>query len=178
MKLAAIVTPTIYCDMDGVLADFETRVRRITGISKPGDIPTDLMWKHITDGVNGQGFFNQLDVLPDAPQLWAYLKRISETSRNVNISILSATGHTITEQSKREKIEWMNEHFDLSFVTGLHFSISGSQKYKYVQAPTDVLIDDMQRNVDLWTNAGGIGILHTSTENTIEQLKQHGWDLF
>ena len=34
-----------------------------------------------------------------------------------------------------------------------------------------VLIDDRQKNIDAWIEAGGIGILHTSAANTINQLK-------
>jgi len=33
------------------------------------------------------------------------------------------------------------------------------------------LIDDRQKNIDAWVEAGGIGIVHTSAANTIEQLK-------
>ncbi len=48
-----------------------------------------------------------------------------------------------------------------------------SQKQEYA-SPTSILIDDRQKNIDQWEAAGGIGILHTSTANTIEQLKKLG----
>ena len=35
----------------------------------------------------------------------------------------------------------------------------------------NVLIDDRQKNIDAWVAAGGIGIVHTSAADTIEQLK-------
>jgi len=37
-----------------------------------------------------------------------------------------------------------------------------------------ILIDDREDTINRWNAAGGIGILHTSAPNTIEQLKQLG----
>ena len=36
----------------------------------------------------------------------------------------------------------------------------------------NVLIDDRPKNIEAWEAAGGIGIIHTSAKNTIEQLKK------
>ena len=41
-------------------------------------------------------------------------------------------------------------------------------------APNHILIDDKQSTIDSWNAAGGIGILHTSAGNTINQLKKIG----
>ena len=49
------------------------------------------------------------------------------------------------------------------------------QKQKQQLATSEsILIDDRQINIDQWEDAGGIGILHTSTNNTISQLKELG----
>ena len=37
-----------------------------------------------------------------------------------------------------------------------------------------VLIDDLQKNIDEWTAAGGTGILHVSAEQTLKELKDLG----
>ena len=37
-----------------------------------------------------------------------------------------------------------------------------------------ILIDDMQKNIDQWKAAGGIGILHTNAKDTIKKLKDLG----
>jgi len=39
----------------------------------------------------------------------------------------------------------------------------------------DILIDDREQNIQRWVEAGGIGILHTSAENTIRQLQKYGY---
>jgi hypothetical protein len=35
-----------------------------------------------------------------------------------------------------------------------------------------ILVDDRQKNIDSWVENGGIGIVHTSAENTINELKK------
>lgn len=38
--------------------------------------------------------------------------------------------------------------------------------------PKDILIDDREPNIQRWEEMGGIGILHTSAEETIRKLKE------
>jgi len=42
-------------------------------------------------------------------------------------------------------------------------------KKKYA-APNHVLIDDRKDNIEGWESEGGVGILHTSAEDTIAKL--------
>jgi hypothetical protein len=49
--------------------------------------------------------------------------------------------------------------------------MTGSQKGMFA-IKGSVLIDDRQKNLDAWEKHGGIGILHTSAEDTINQLKE------
>ena len=44
-------------------------------------------------------------------------------------------------------------------------------KQKYA-APNHILIDDRKDLIEEWESQGGIGILHTSTKNTIECLRK------
>ena len=37
-----------------------------------------------------------------------------------------------------------------------------------------ILVDDHKKNIREWESAGGTGILHTNTNNTIKQLKGLG----
>ena len=39
--------------------------------------------------------------------------------------------------------------------------------------PNTILIDDMEKNIKAWVDAGGIGILHTSAADSIKQLQQY-----
>ena len=49
-----------------------------------------------------------------------------------------------------------------------------AKQKKELATPESILIDDRQINIDQWEAAGGIGILHTSADDTISQLKQLG----
>ena len=49
------------------------------------------------------------------------------------------------------------------------------QLYAKVLGDPAILIDDYKKNVDQFTQRGGIGIHHTSTSNTIRQLKRLGF---
>ena len=44
---------------------------------------------------------------------------------------------------------------------------------KQESGPNKILIDDSQKNINSWKSAGGIGILHTSNEDTIKQLMKY-----
>ena len=46
--------------------------------------------------------------------------------------------------------------------------------YIHMPAPNHILIDDRLSNIEQWRSQGGIGILHTSAVNTIQQLKELG----
>jgi uncharacterized iron-regulated protein len=50
--------------------------------------------------------------------------------------------------------------------------IGGKNKAKYCKSSEDILIDDLPRNIDAWKETGGIGVLHTSTLDTIQQLEK------
>ena len=40
--------------------------------------------------------------------------------------------------------------------------------------PNRILIDDYSETIERWRAAGGKGILHTSADDTIKQLKMYG----
>ena len=44
-----------------------------------------------------------------------------------------------------------------------------NDKYKYAE-PDAILIDDMEKNVEAWKEAGGIGILHKSAPQTEREI--------
>ena len=56
-------SPQIYCDMDGVLADFEQGI-----IDLIGGKFNDNRWVELPDD-----FFYQLEPMPDAKKLWGFI---------------------------------------------------------------------------------------------------------
>ena len=54
-----------------------------------------------------------------------------------------------------------------------HSSSSAESKKNYARKDA-ILIDDRISNINDWNNAGGIGILHTSTSSTLTKLSKYG----
>ena len=151
---------TIYCDMDGVLVDFDRGYQELTGMTtqQADAMGGDTFWEPLTKA--GAKWWITLNWMPDGKQLWNYIKKYTPI-------LLSAPSKQ--ESSRLGKRVWVKRELpDVKLILR-----PASQKQQYA-SPTSILIDDRQKNIDQWEAAGGIGILHTNTANTIEQLKQLG----
>ena len=69
---------------------------------------------------------------------------------------------------KKKKKQWLKNHYGIE--EGVICCLS-KDKQNYGK-PKDILIDDRAPNIERWVEMGGIGILHTSAEDTIRQLKE------
>jgi len=149
----------IYCDMDGVLVDFERGYEELTGIDLRGEFQKgDDFWDPISE--KGVGFWAGLKWMPDGQELWDYLKPYKP-------DLLSAPSR---EQSSRiGKHVWVKHK-----IPGTKLILRYAKQKQELATPESILIDDRQVNIDQWEAAGGIGILHTSTANTIQQLQKLG----
>lgn len=166
MKLFELNTDyKIFVDLDGVMADLDKLVKERTGKTFDQLRATGTGFTKFCAAQRAEGFtiFDNLDKMPGADYLWAYLVKY-------NPDILTATGHP-TEKSTAEKIRWVMDN--LSGYDQILTTISGADKHKYA-APNHILIDDRMKAIGPWREAGGIGILHTSAEDTISQLKLLG----
>jgi len=67
------------------------------------------------------------------------------------------------------KTEWVQR---LPNLRKLYFA-SAKNKVKFAR-PDSILIDDRKDTIDAWNAAGGVGIFHTSAEDTIKQLQDLG----
>lgn len=149
----------IYVDLDGVLADLQSYVDQILG--EPGDLNNDDTWKRLRE--MGEPKFNKLELLPDAMTLWDYVKKY-------NPNILTATGHPV-EKNEREKRQWIEDN--LTEYNDVYTVVASRNKSKWAW-PDAILIDDREKSIEPWREKGGIGILHTSAEETIAELKKLG----
>jgi hypothetical protein len=151
---------TIYCDMDSVLVDFDRGYQELTGMTtQQADANgVSAFWDPISQA--GAKFWITLNWMSDGKQLWDYIKKY-------NPILLSAPSRE--ESSKLGKRVWVKRE-----LPGTKLILKYAPQKQEYASPTSILIDDRQKNIDQWEAAGGIGILHTSTANTIEQLKQLG----
>lgn len=152
--------PHIFCDFDGVLVDFERGFEMFYG-KKHSDVPEYVMWTIIKNNMN---HWQQLPAMPGALQLWAYIAHYDPTILTgcpTNGKQLAIDGKTIW------KTRELGEHVPIIADLSRH-------KPKYMKAPGDILIDDMEKNITRWVEAGGVGILHTDAASTIAKLKELG----
>lgn len=152
--------PHIFCDFDGVLVDFERGYEIFYG-KHPHEVPEFVMWKTIKENMQ---HWEQLPAMPGALRLWAYIAHRNPT-------ILTGCPSQGYKQASEGKGIWKDREL------GSHVPIITTYsryKPKHMKAQGDILIDDMEKNITRWVEAGGVGILHTSAEDTIEQLKALG----
>lgn len=167
MKLNEVATPTeykLFLDLDGVVFDFETGVDQILQIDRASMSNTQFYKKLEGALSKGANVYNRLPLMPDFHLLWDHIKKYDPT-------ILTSTGHRLPEIIKMQKQEQVAKTFPphIKMITVEHSHL----KSNYA-APTHILIDDRAKSIDPWKEKGGIGILHTSAEDTIRQLKLLG----
>jgi predicted kinase len=151
----------LYCDMDGVLVDFERGYNDLTGKQAPGVNSTynkEDFWGAITKA--GSKFWADLNWMSDGQQLWDYIKQY-------NPKLLTAPSRE--HSSVIGKKEWIDKN-----ISGTPVVFRQAKDKKDLAEPNAILIDDRKDNIQQWIDAGGIGIRHTSTESTIKQLQKLG----
>jgi hypothetical protein len=148
----------IYCDMDGVLVDFDRGYKELTGKEASFDTPKEEFWEPITKA--GAAFWIKLKWMPDGKQLWDYIKPYSP-------DLLSAPSRE--DSSKMGKRIWVKRE-----IPGAKLILRSAERKQEFATPNSILIDDRADNIQRWKDAGGIGIVHTSAADTIQQLKDLG----
>jgi hypothetical protein len=161
--------PKIYCDMDGVLCDFKSQAEKVVGvpINKWMNMSKIDKWKPIVDK---KDFWSTLPWMSGGKQLWSYINKY-------NPDILSAHVEEVRDPTCIPgKLLWAKRNLGLP--NNRINLVRRFQKKDYAQTgyrSPAVLIDDYEKNAIEFTRRGGIGIYHTSTSNTIKQLKKLGF---
>jgi hypothetical protein len=154
----------VFLDLDGVLADFEGKVRELLCTPTGHPIDKRKMWSAIHRHDMHTPFFYSLDKMTDADELFDFVLEYFDHDK---IKILTASGHTPTD-APQQKRRWVRKHFG-----DYHVEVVAKSPDKAAFAsPTTILIDDRAKSLDPWIEAGGIGILHTDAKSTIEELKK------
>ena len=161
---------TIYLDMDGVIADFDQRFLDLSGMTPDkykDKYGMNQFWDFI-DEENKIRFWAGIPVMSGAKKLIDYVSQY-------DYEILTAP--SIKKQSRLGKMIWLRKiHPDLFPNTPKVNFKPAKEKHqvKTTLTKTDILIDDKASTVDTWNSSGGTGILYTSADNAIQQLKNLG----
>lgn len=148
----------IFCDLDGVLVDFEEGIRKIFG-KEPNELPRKHMWGVVAKTPN---FYTTLPWMKDGKQLW-------ESIKGLNPIILTAAPRG--SWAERQKRQWVTREL------GEHVPmIVSTRKYEHCppSIPPAILIDDRTNNCKEWTDSGGIAIMHKNATDTVIALQQFG----
>lgn len=151
----------IYVDMDGVLVDFNKKIKEIFNKSFH-ELDNDWVWKQLSQYPN---LYLDLDPMIDYWELWDAIKYYQP-------QILTAVPSKVDMPNvMNDKVEWISKH--IGYCTKINFGPYSVDKQKWCK-PGDVLIDDSYLNISQWNDKGGIGILHSTASDTIKQLKIKG----
>ena len=154
----------VYLDLDGVLADFDARVNDIFGKS-PSQVPSKELWQGIAHfDKTVEPFFENLPMMDDAHDLIRFVD-----THFKKWAILTASGYTpknVAEQKRKWVAKTIHPSINVIVVR------KSEEKANYATS-NSILVDDRMKSIQPWRNAGGIGILHTSASDSIEQLTKH-----
>lgn len=173
----------IFCDLDGVLVDFDTGVRQLLNGKGPDDVNSAQLWGSIS---KADSFYSNLPWMSDAKQLWEELKSLP------SVDIL--TGVPMNKKSRGEKFAWCKRelgvevnHLDMAGTKSKHEVVSGRRKKGVVNVITcwsknkhyesrenHVLIDDRVKLKVEWERQGGTFVHHTSAKSTLTVLREMG----
>ncbi len=162
LKEAVSTEKHIFCDMDGVLCNFDKQFELLTGLipkeyeKKYG---IEAFWKVITD--EGSKFWSTLEWMPGGKELWDYIKKYKPI-------LLSAPSRD--QSSKIGKELWRDKQ-----IPGTKLILAPRQDKQLYAGPDHILIDDRGDNIQSWMDAGGIGIQYLSASQTIKDLQKLGF---
>ena len=162
--------PTVYLDMDGVLADFFGGVEKMYGVEHWKQLTNDKtkdLKKEVIDRITGTDFFATLPKFSSADSLIDMVKDFTGGKFSINTSPLRGDH----ENSGKYKKVWISNNIeqpDEIIVTGRKETYA---KDKGTGTP-NILIDDRPVNIQKWQAAGGYGILYQANRDSLDKVKK------
>jgi len=163
----------IYCDMDGVLTDFESRFEHYAGMqpkayeNKYGEA---AFWELI-DGKIGERFWSGMPWMSRGKELWNLIK-------DYNPSILTSPSRN--QVSRDGKQSWVDSHLSPTPEVIFAFSerFKNARTKSFYSNENSILIDDRDDNINNWIAKGGIGLqVHNGNITPVlEKLHELGYE--
>jgi len=151
---------TLYIDMDGVVADFNTRAREVLGTTTgDGNKWETGQWAKLRDLPN---LYLDLPKMPQADDIINLARRFrDELGWPVYMLTAVPKGNDVPD-AFHDKILWIQKYYPDMRV---RFGPWGHTKHERCE-PGDILVDDRTSNCEEWRNAGGRAIKVTGRDFT------------
>lgn len=113
------------------------------------------------------GFYANLDLMPGAIEMFDEATIITRKKPNILTAPVGDENNP-KNPSVTEKRDWVKKHFG-DKVNHVEVTVD---KGRVVTSKYDILIDDRQKYVDKFVNAGGSAILYKNANQAINELKE------
>ena len=160
--------PTVYLDMDGVLADFFGGIEKLYGVQHWKELTSDRtkdLKTEVIKKITGTNFFETLPKFNSADQLIKIVTDFTGGIYSINTSPLRGDN----KNSAYYKKVWIGKHLPKPqeiIVTGRKESYAMNKNNK-----PNILIDDRPINIQRWTGRGGYGILYQANKDSTDKVK-------
>jgi len=159
--------PTVYLDMDGVLADFFGGVEKLYGVNHWKQLASDKtkdLRQDVIDRITGTNFFETLPKFTTTDALIGMVKKFT----GGRFSILTSPLRGDHDNSARYKKVWISQNIkqpDEVIVTGR------KEKYATANGTANILVDDRPINIQKWQDKGGYGILYQANKDSLNKIE-------
>ena len=163
----------VFLDCDGVLADFDKYASQLLGMP-PREFEATKhngnsgpMWKILYEH---EDYFYKLPKMPDADELVAGVIAMGYEP----IILTGIPSQDGSDWAIDQKTRWAQDHFpELEIIC-----CKSKDKFKHmVDGLHNVLIDDWAQHQQVWEDAGGTFILHTSAAKSLRELQSVEYDV-
>lgn len=171
----------IYCDMDGVLTDYEKRfiellrkeghkyyskevIKQVTRPKHFEKLEGEGELENFTDNYIGLDFWTGMEWMPNGRQLWSFIQPYSP------VILTSPSKHNTSRLGKRL---WVKEHLVPAPPVEFRF---GEAKSDFANENA-ILIDDKPSNLEAFASKGGIAleVKDGEIQSVINKLKELGY---
>lgn len=144
---------TIYLDMDGVVADFNSYAKKKLNIDRIPHTHSDENWNKLSSNLR---LFRDLEKTPEADRLVKFCQLVCKEKNWTLLFLTAVPKDDDVPWAYYDKIIWAQKYYpDIPVM----FGPKASDKWRHCQ-PGDILIDDRPSNCEEWKLAKGYAILH------------------
>lgn len=154
----------IALDVDGVFADFDLSVKKLTGLDAQQMHTDKSIRNKVWRAINSQPyeFWSNLQMIQEAQILFAL------ASQRKHYFLTGLPGDSVG-LGKKGKEDWLLARFNVSIEQIKVVKRKDKALFAHKHA---LLIDDNKENCEMWQEAGGIAICHKTVAKTYQELQQ------